>query len=260
MPKVPRLRLPRRLDHGEEASLVEHLDELRSRLFICIGALVIGAIAGFVIHARLISWLELTLPPQYRHRLTVLSPFEAFTTTIWISIYFGVVIALPVLLWQAWSFFIPAVDSTHARLMKWFTLFGTVLALVGIAFGYVVVLPAALHFLTGFDSSQLHYIPQAKPFLSFCVNMLLAMALVFEMPIFIVGLTQLGIVTTTKLRKNRRMGYFICTIVGLCLPGVDFVSTFFEVAPLWILFEGSIWLAVLLERRSTRIKAAALGT
>ena len=111
MPKVPRLRLPRRLDHGEEASLVEHLDELRSRLFICIGALVVGAIVGFVIHARLINWLELTLPPKYRGKLTVLSPFEAFTTTIWISIYFGVVLALPVLLWQAWSFFIPAVDS-----------------------------------------------------------------------------------------------------------------------------------------------------
>ncbi len=131
MPKVPRLRLPRRLDHGEEASLVEHLDELRSRLFICIGALVVGAVVGFVIHARLINWLELTLPPKYRGKLTVLSPFEAFTTTIWISIYFGVVLALPVLLWQAWSFFIPAVDAAHARLMKWFTLFGTLLALVG---------------------------------------------------------------------------------------------------------------------------------
>ena len=260
MPRVPRLRLPRRLDHGEEASLVEHLDELRSRLFICLGALLVGAIVGFVIHTELIRWLELTLPEQYRHRLTVLSPFEAFTTTLWISIYFGVIVALPVLLWQAWAFFIPAVDVGHARLMKWFVVFGSALALVGIAFGYIVVLPAALHFLTGFDSAQLHYIPQAKPFLSFCVNILLAMAIVFELPIFIVGLTTLGIVSTQSLRKNRRMGYFICTVVGLCLPGVDFVSTLFEVAPLWILFEGSIWLAVLLERRSTRIKTAALET
>jgi sec-independent protein translocase protein TatC len=255
---VPRLRLPRRLDHGEEASLVEHLDELRSRLFICIAALIVGAVAGFVIHTRLINWLELVLPKKYRGELVFFSPFEAFTTVLWISIWFGVVVALPVLLWQTWSYFIPAVSSTQARMMKWFVLFGTVLAVCGIAFGYIVVLPAAEHFLTNFDSHQLHYIPQAKPFLSFCINILLAMGLVFEMPLFVVGLTQLGILPTRTLRKNRRTGYFVCTVLGLCLPGVDFVSTFFEVAPLLVLFEASIWLAVLLERRSTRLKSAAV--
>jgi sec-independent protein translocase protein TatC len=258
MARVPRLRLPRRLDHGEEASIVEHLDELRSRLFICIGALVVGAVAGFVIHSKLINWLELTLPKHLRGKLVTLSPLEAFTTSLWISIYFGVIVALPVLLWQAWSFFIPAVNQLHARKMMWLTFGGSILALVGIAFGYYVVLPAALHFLTNFDSGQLHYIPRAKDFLSFCMNMLLAMALVFEMPLFILGLTTLGIMTTDKLRKNRRMGYLICTVLGLCLPGVDLISTILEVAPLWILFEASIWLAVLLERMSARA-AAPLG-
>jgi sec-independent protein translocase protein TatC len=260
MPKVPRLRLPRRLDHGEEASIVEHLDELRSRLFICLGALLVGSVAGFAIHSQLISWLELTLPEQYRNNLTVLSPFEAFTTTLWISIWFGVVVALPILLWQAWAFFIPAVNELHARRMMWLSLFGSVLFVIGIAFGYYVVLPAALHFLTNFDKVQLHYIPQAKPFLSFSINMLLAMGVVFEMPIFILGLTTLGILSTTKLRKNRRVGYMICTVVGLCLPGVDFLSTLLEVAPLWILFEMSIWLAVIVERMSARAKPAALQT
>ena len=86
--------------------------------------------------------------------------------------------------------------------------------------------------------------------------MLLAMALVFELPLFVLGLTTLGIMTTAKLRKNRRMGYLICTVVGLCLPGIDFVSTILEVAPLWILFEVSIWLAVIVERMSARAKPA----
>src|SRR5580700_5135482 len=99
MPRVPRPRLPRRLDHGEEASLVEHLDELRKRLFVCIGALVIGAVIGFVIHTRLIRWLELELPKRYRD-LHVFSPTEAFTTTLWIAVYFGVVVAFPVIMWQ----------------------------------------------------------------------------------------------------------------------------------------------------------------
>jgi len=256
MVRLSRLRPPRRLDHGEEASLVEHLDELRSRIFVVIGALVVGAVIGFTIHAHLIHWLQLTLPEQDRGQLRVFSPFEAFTTVLWISIWFGFVVALPVILWQAWSFFIPAVNRIHVRLMKWFIVFASFLAVCGIAFGYVVVLPAALHFLTNFDKVQLHYIPQAKPLLSFCINILLAMALVFELPLFVVGLTQLGILTTAKLRKNRRIGYFICTVVGLCLPGVDFVSTFFEVAPLWVLFEASIWLAVLLDRRSRRLETA----
>jgi len=259
MTRVPRLRLPRRLDHGEEASVVEHLDELRSRLFICIGALVVGAVAGFAIHTELIDWLENALPTKYHGKLVYFGPFESFTTVLWISIWFGVVLALPVLLWQAWAFFIPAVSEVYARRMVWLCLFGSVLFVGGIAFGYYVVLPAALHFLTGFDSNQLHYIPQAKPLLSFSINMLLAMGVVFEMPIFILGLTTLGVLTTDKLRKNRRIGYLVCTVVGLCLPGVDFISTILEVAPLWILFELSIWLAVIVERMSARAKPFPLG-
>jgi sec-independent protein translocase protein TatC len=258
MARLPRLRPPRRLAHGEEASLVEHLDELRQRLFVCIGALVVGAVIGFTIHSHLIHWLQLTLPTKYRGHLTVLSPFESFTTVLWISIYFGVILALPVILWQTWSFFVPAVNDMHVKMMKWFVLFATILAVCGIAFGYVIVLPAAERFLTNFDTVQLHYIPQAKPFFSFCVNIMLAMALVFELPVFVIGLTQLGIMETRTLRKNRRIGYFVCIVLGLCLPGVDLVSTFFEVAPLVVLYEVSIWVAVILERRSQKRLQTAL--
>jgi sec-independent protein translocase protein TatC len=258
--RVPRLRLPRRLDHGEEASLVEHLEELRSRLFVCIGALVVGAVVGFAIHHQLIHVLERTLPKKYQDQLVVFSPLEAFTTTIWISIWFAVVATLPILLWQAWSFFAPAVGDSHSTLMRWLVVGATICAVGGMVFGYFVVLPNAERFLTNFDHSQLKYLPRAKDFLSFCINMLMAMALVFELPVFVLGLTQLGVLPTSKLRKNRRIGYFICTTLGLCLPGVDLVSTFFEVVPLLVLFEASIWLAVFVERRTGRVKAAALQT
>jgi sec-independent protein translocase protein TatC len=255
MARVPRPRLPRRLDHGEEASLVEHLDELRQRLFVCIGAVVVGAVIGYVLHARLIGWLLLELPKKYR-QLTVLSPAEAFTTTLWLSIYFGVALALPVIIWQAWSFFIPAIDRGHAEMMRWFTLLASALGAAGLLFGYFLVLPAAERFLTGFDSTQLHYLPQAKPFLSFCVNVLLAMTVVFELPLFVVGLTRLKILTTDKLRRNRRIGYFICIVIGLALPGVDPVTTALQTAPLIVLYELSIWLSVLLDRRAARLEAA----
>jgi len=260
MRRVPKPRLPRRLDHGEEASLVEHLDELRTRMFVALGALAVGVVIGFVLHSRLIDWLELTLPKKYRNQLVTFTPGEAFMTSLWVSIYFGFILALPVLIWQAWSFFIPAVDKSHAQLMRWFALLAVVLAGCGTVFGYFVALPAAEHFLTNYNSKQLHYIPRARDFLTFCTHVLLAMALVFELPLFVVGMTRMGILTTTKLRKNRRIGYFLVACVGVALPGIDPVTTIVETVPLAILYELSIWLSVFLDRRAARMKTAAVQT
>ena len=260
MARVPRPRMPRKLDHGEEASLVEHLDELRQRLFVVIGALAVGTVIGFVIHSHLIRWLALDLPKKYRH-FVYLTPTEGFTTTLWISFYFGFALALPIVLWQVWAFFIPAIQKTKASLMRWLSALAAVLAVGGVTFGYFVVLPAALRFLTNYNAKQLHYLPQAKPYLGFCVHVLLAMMVVFELPVFLVGLTRLGIMPTDKLRKNRRMGYFLCGVVGMAVaPSVDPVTTTLQALPLFILFEGSIWLCVLLDRRATRLKTAAIQT
>jgi sec-independent protein translocase protein TatC len=255
---VPRIRLPRRLDHGEEASLVEHLDELRSRLFIIIGAVTIGTVVGFVIHTRLIHWLIILLPNNGDGvKLTTLSPLENFTTVLWISIYFGVALALPIVLWQLWAYFIPAVNRDKTKLIKWLALLAAALALSGVAFGYFIVLPHALKFLTNFDSAQFNNILQAKPYLGFCVHVLLAMLVVFELPVFLVALTRLGIMTTDKLRKNRRMGYFACGVVGMAVaPSVDPVTTTLQAVPLFVLFELSILLCALLDRRATRLNPA----
>ncbi len=255
---MPRIRLPRRLDHGEEASLVEHLDELRSRLFIIIGAVTIGTVVGFVIHSRLIHWLMLLLPKDRQdEKLTTLSPLENFTTVLWISIYFGVAIALPVVLWQIWAYFIPAVNKGKTKLIKWLVLLAACLAASGVAFGYFIVLPHALKFLTDFDSNQFNNILQAKPYLGFCVHVLLAMLIVFELPVFLVALTRLGIMTTASLRKNRRMGYFACGVVGMAVaPSVDPVTTTLQAVPLFVLFELSIILCALLDRRATRLNPA----
>jgi sec-independent protein translocase protein TatC len=253
---MPRLRLPRRLDHGEEASLVEHLDELRQRLFIIIAAVTVASVIGFVIHTHLIHWLTLDLPPKYR-TLNYFSPVEGFTTTLWISIYFGVALALPIILWQVWAYFIPAVNKDKTKLLKWLALLAAVLAAGGLAFGYFIVLPHALTFLTGYNADQLHFVPRAKDYLGFCVHVLIAMMIVFELPVFTVALTRLGIMTTQKLRKNRRMGYFICGVVGMAVaPSVDPVTTTLQAVPLFILFECSIILCAYLDRRATRLKPA----
>jgi sec-independent protein translocase protein TatC len=258
--RPPRPRLPRRLDHGEEASLVEHLDELRQRLFVILGAVAVCVVIGYVLHTHLIDWLMKTAPQKSLDKqdgkLITLTPGEGFMTSIWVSFYFGLVLALPIIFWQIWQFFVPAVDRQHARLIKYFVFLAWVLACVGIVFGYFIVLPAALHFLLGYDSSTYTGQLQARAFLTFCTHVLFAMAIVFELPLFVVGLTRLGILKTDYLRKNRRICYFIVACIAVALPGVDPVTVTLEVIPLMILFESSIWLSVLLDRRSDRLRAA----
>jgi sec-independent protein translocase protein TatC len=250
---MPR-RLPRRLDHGEEATLVEHLEELRQRLFVCLGAVAVAFVVGYLLHAHLVHWLTLDLPKNHR-KLTTLSIGEPFMTSIWVSLWFGFMLAMPVILFQAWSFFIPAVDKAHTQLLRALVIFATLLLACGVAFGYFVALPAAAKFLTNYDRSIYYEQIQAKPFLTFATHVLLAMAIVFEMPIFVIGLTRTGILTTRKLRKNRRIGYFVVCCIGVALPGVDPVTTTIETIPLLLLFELSIWISAALDRRGKPAEA-----
>lgn len=255
----PRLRPPRRLGHGEEATLVEHLEELRQRLFVCIGAVVVCWIAAFAVHRRVVRLLTEQLPREHRKLLT-LGIGEPFMTSLWLSLYLGAALALPVILWQAWSFFIPAFERQHERMLKAFVVLATGLMVGGMTFGYYVALPAAARFLTRFDSSIYNVQIQARPYISFATMVLVAMAIVFELPLFVVGLTRLGILTTTQLRRNRRIGYFVVACIGVALPGIDPVTTFFETIPLAILYEGSIWLSVALDRRAARAATYPVGT
>jgi sec-independent protein translocase protein TatC len=250
--------LPRRLSHGDEATLVEHLEELRQRMFVCLGALVAGSIVGFIFHHQVIHWLILALPHQHRQLLT-LSPGEPFMTSLWVSFYAGFLLAIPIILWQLWGFLIPAFDPGHERMLRWFVLLATALLLAGVSFGYFVALPSATNFLTNYDNSIYNIQIRAKDYLSFAVKVLIGMAIVFELPIFVVGLTRMGVLSTTTLRKKRRIGYFIVACVAVALPGVDPITTTFEAIPLAILYELSIWISVLLDRRAERATAAAAG-
>jgi sec-independent protein translocase protein TatC len=250
-------RPPRRIAHGEEATLVEHLEELRQRLFVCIGAVVLGFVAAYAVHGRIIDALEKALPVEHR-KLVTLTVGEPFMTAMWLSLYAGFLLALPVVLWQAWAFFAPAFDPAHERMMRLFVALATVLMVVGVVFGYYLALPAAAHFLTNYDSHQYTIMVRARDYIGFAAKVLVAMAIVFELPIFVVGLTRTGILTTTRLRHTRRMGYFLVFVVAVLLPGVDPVTTTLEAIPLLLLYEGSIWICVLLDKRSARARAAAL--
>ena len=248
--------LPRRLGHGEEATLAEHLDELRGRLFVALGALVVTSIAAFAFHSRLLTWLEQPLPAGHR-RLVTFGVAEPFTVSLTVSVYAGVVLASPVILWQVWAFFAPAFEPTAERRVLGLAAFAAALGAGGLSFGYWIVLPRAIGWLTNYDSDVFLHLIQARAYYSFVATVLLGIVIVFQLPLVVLGLVGLGVLDSRTLRKHRRVGYLVVTVIALALPGPDPITSFLELLPMWALFEGSIWLAVLFERRQA--SAAPFG-
>jgi sec-independent protein translocase protein TatC len=244
---MARTRLPRRLSHGEEATLVEHLDELRNRLFIALGALAVAFVVCFAFHERIVRWLTEPLPDD--RTLVTFGVTEPFTTSVKVSLIAAFAVALPVVLYQAWSFLAPAMEEHTQRVVSLFVLAGTLLFVAGVAFGYFIVLDQALEFLTSYDDDLYDIQIRASYYYSFVSLALLAMGLMFELPVFILALVRLGILTAARLKRNRRVGYFLMLLIAVLLPTVDPVSLALETLPLVILFELSIQLATIMERR-----------
>ena len=240
--------LPRRLRHGEEATLVEHLDELRARLIVSVSAIAVGFAIAYTFHHRLVLWLEQALPPERRHLITF-GVAEPFLTAMWVSLYAAFLLTLPVVLWQTWSFLAPAIAENTQRAVAVFVLFATALGVAGIAFGYFVVLPAAVHFLTNYDSSLFNIQIRARDYISFAALVMLAVAIVFEVPIFVLALVRLRIMSAARLRRSWRTGVVAMAVLAVALPGVDPVTTTIEMIPLIALYLLAVGLSGFFERR-----------
>jgi len=247
--------LQRRLGHEEEASLVEHLTELRHRLFICLGSIVPAFALAYAFHDHLIERLKDLLPPGTP--LVTFGVTEPFLTSLKVSFYAAIALVLPIILWQVWSFLAPAVGEDTQRVLGVFVVLATALFATGVAFCYVIVLPKALTFLVDYDSNLYTTQIRASYYLSFVALTLLAFGIAFEMPIFVLALVRLGVLSSARLRSNRRVGYVLMLAFAILLPTVDPVSLALEVAPLLVLYELSIWVSVLMERRWERSAAEA---
>jgi sec-independent protein translocase protein TatC len=243
-----RKRLPRRLAHGEEATLVEHLGELRARLLISLVSIFLPAALIFVLlRDQLIDLLVEPLPDD--KTLVTLGVTEPFFTSLKVCFFAGLAIALPIVLYQLWSFLAPAFEQRVQRTVALASALGGVLFAGGVVFAYVVVLPKALFFLTNFNDEFFDVQVRASYYFSFVLVALLGMGLVFEMPIFVLTLVRLRIVTSAQLRRNWRIGVVLVFVVAILLPTVDPVSLAFEVVPLLALYFLSVALAAVMERR-----------
>src|SRR4051812_10544330 len=185
-------RLPRRLGHREEATLPEHLAELRWPLFVKFTVLATTTIVTFAFHSRLLPWLNRPLPAGHR-RLLTLGVAEPFTVSLTVSLYAGVVVASPIILWQLWAYFAPAFEPQAERKLLGLVAFAALLGAGGLSFGYWVLLPRALRWLTDYDSAiYLHFI-QARAYYSFIATVLLGIVIVFQLPLVVLGLVALGV-------------------------------------------------------------------
>jgi sec-independent protein translocase protein TatC len=247
---VLRRIVPRRLRHEEEATLVEHLTELRHRLIVCIIAILPAFAIAYSVHRQIIEHLMKLLPKGTQ--LVTLGVTEPFFTSFKVSFYVAFAVVLPIILWQVWAFLAPAVTPGTQRVISIFVVIATLLFVTGVVFCYTIVLPKALDFLIGYDDHLYAEQVRASYFLSFVTLTMIACGLAFEMPIFVLALVRLGVISSWTLRRNRRIGYVAMLVFAILLPTVDPISLAFETVPLIILYELSIWLSVIMERRWER--------
>ena len=240
------MRRIRPISHEDRLSVVDHLDELRSRLIV--------AGLAFVVAWALTAWqnhlvLEIVNAPlpdgpngKQIQPLT-LGPAEAFYTTLTNSAYFALLIAAPVILYQLYAFILPAFSPTERRVATPLLFLVPVLFVIGVVFCYFVVLTPALDFLLSFNADEFNTQVRARDYYSFILLLMLAMGIGFQIPVGVLVACKLGVTSADKLRKSRRYAIVAIFVLAALLPTIDPLTLILEAIPLYILYELSILLA-----------------
>ncbi len=224
-------------------TLVDHLSELRNRIFICIAAVVAGSVIGFYFSGQLVALLKSPLPPLPNGNprpLNFLAPGEAFFIYVKLALVVGIILAMPVILYQIWRFISPGLTPDERRLARPWVPIALVFFVVGVAVAWVV-LPFAMQFLIGFESKDFQYLPTADAYFGFISTLFLAFGLTMEFPIVLVLLSKVGIISSQRLRSSRRIVILgIAIFSAVVTPGGDLVSPTVLGVVMYVLFELSI--------------------
>jgi sec-independent protein translocase protein TatC len=244
-----------KIDFDEKVSVVEHLDELRHRLIAA--ALVVGvAFALAFWQNHLILDLANAPLPHGREPIT-LGVSEPFMTTVKLCTYAGLLLALPALLYLAAGFVLPALAPAQRRAIVPFLVAVPVLFVAGVVFSYLLVVPAALRFLLHFNQNQFDIQIRASEYYGFLSTTLIALGLIFEMPIAILAATRLGIVAPEDLSSNRRYALLAIAVLAMLLPGTDPVTMLISMVPLIALFEISVQVSKLVAPRGEPVPSSS---
>ncbi len=239
----------------KEMSFTEHLRELRKRLLISVGTVGVLAVAFFWPSQFIIRWL---IDAYFKGiPLHAFGPADVIMLEFKFSIYAGIVVGLPVLLYQAWMFVVPAFHPRTRGLVYIYITPSIVLAATGIAFAHLVVLPRVVHTLLNITNSLATPTFGVEPTLNLVLALLLAFALIFQTPVVMIALARIGIVNSGQLRKWRKYAFFGFFVAGGFLaPDGNPVTMTMLAGPMYVLYEASLWVIVLLEK-SWRSPAAA---
>lgn len=231
-----------RAQFEDRLTLVDHLDELRNRIIVSLIALGVAFALCFWQDALMLEIANAPLPSDLPEPLTF-GVTEPFFTTVEVSGYGAIVLAMPIVLYQVYAFVLPAFSPAERRVLTPFLIAIPILFLVGVAFAYFVVMPVAVKFLLNFNTDEFNIQVRARDYYSFLGLMLVAMGLLFQIPIAMLSLTRLEVVPPDFFAENRRYAIFIIAVISAAAPGGDPVSMFLIMIPLLFLYEGSIVIA-----------------
>jgi sec-independent protein translocase protein TatC len=229
------------VSYEDRLTLVEHLDELRTRLIVSASVLAVAAALCFWQNHLLLEIANGPLPSGFVP--ITLSPTEPFMTTLTLSFYGALMLSLPILLYQAYAFVIPGLTERERSVALPMLLLVPVLFAGGVVFAYFLVVPAALKFLLNFNADQFNTELRARDYYSFIALAMIGVGILFQIPIGVLAVTRLGIVTPRQLAENRRYAWVILAVLAMLLPGTDPISMLIELVPLLVLFEFSLLVA-----------------
>lgn len=242
-------------------SLFGHLGELRRRITYIAIVVVVCVIAAFI-EKKWVFWVLLRpLENTQVDELTTLGVTEAFMQVLKVSVYAGLIVSLPFILYQFWAFIMPALYENEKRSVVPYVVFTTALFLAGVAFGYFIVLPVGLRFMIGYGGDIFNQLLQAERYINFVSMFLLAFGVVFELPLVMMLLAWAGLVDHVKMRKVRKYAILVEAVVAMVFtPSQDPLSMALMLIPLILLYEFGIWLSRLAaKRRAKRDELAILS-
>lgn len=233
---------------------LDHLEEFRRRLIICLAVWMIATFAAFFFAQHIIDFLTLPLSKHQDVSLYFQTPFEAFTVYVQAAVTAGVLISLPVFMTQIWNFIAPGLYEKERRVIVPLIFFSIGLFLAGCAFAYYFIVPAGLDFLLSFGSKSLKPMFAIEPYVSFFLGMILACGFLFDFPIVLIGLVKTRVVSTQTLAKARKIIIVIIFVVAaIVTPSPDPLSQILLAVPLWVFFEVSLVICRRFERQPTTV-------
>lgn len=239
-------------------TLIDHLAELRTRLVHSIYAILIVTFVAFHYAEHIFNVIRGPIAPYLPEGgLIYTGPLDKFMAYVKLALVCGVIFSCPFWLWQIWKFVAPGLYRKERNLATGFIVSGTFLFLLGVAFSYFVVLPMAFHFLMTFGGSADKPMIAIDSYLSFVTQITLMFGLCFEMPLVITTLAMLGFVSKSFLSKNRRYAIMIMAVISAIVTPPDLLSMVMMLGPMWLLYEISILIVMMIERKRRATEAAS---